>query len=386
MKNRSDAEEESDAAYLSPGYASGNLTRYLNTYFDIKNEDSLTSDAINKIIFFNEWQIQKKSKDKNIFSSDAKNYPANAFTAHKTIYEYPGIFPKKKFIWPDEKPFALCITHDVDEIYPPTTHILNSIPYFLKNQDSDFLYNAIRCKMGKRKQSPYMNFNAIMKLEQGYGATSSFYFLATEEDIRRFRLSVEDLGDTIGTMVDLGFEVGLHGGYYSFDDKQRIKNEKERLEKVVGKKIIGYRNHYLQLKIPDTWEYLQDMGFKYDSTYGFNDLMGFRNGICHPFHPFNLVTDKTMEILELPMIIMDGSIEQSNKTEKQTWDNIKMIIDSAARSHGVVTIDWHSNSFNCPFKLAWEKMYSKILAYCYEKNGWITSGENIVNWWEKNNG
>ena len=47
---------------------------------------------------------------------------------------------------------------------------------------------------------------------------------------------VEDLESDLGTVIDNGCEVGLHGGYYAFDDLAEIKLEKARLEKVLEKK------------------------------------------------------------------------------------------------------------------------------------------------------
>jgi len=40
-------------------------------------------------------------------------------------------------------------------------------------------------------------------------------------------------------------------------------------KKVLGKKAIGYRNHFLKFKVPDTWTLLEKAGFKYDTTFGY---------------------------------------------------------------------------------------------------------------------
>lgn len=57
-----------------------------------------------------------------------------------------------------------------------------------------------------------------------------------------------------------------------------LKKKKRRLEEVLGKKVVGYRNHYLRFRVPDTWELLSKAGFKYDTTFGYSDCAGFRNG------------------------------------------------------------------------------------------------------------
>jgi hypothetical protein len=32
--------------------------------------------------------------------------------------------------YPDNKRFAVCLTHDIDDIYPPSSHILSSVFFF----------------------------------------------------------------------------------------------------------------------------------------------------------------------------------------------------------------------------------------------------------------
>jgi peptidoglycan/xylan/chitin deacetylase (PgdA/CDA1 family) len=234
-----------------------------------------------------------------------------------------------------------------------------------------------------KENSPYWNFKEIMQLEEKYGAKSSFYFLAIDRDIRRFRYNIEDLENELGFIVDKGWEVGLHGGYYAYNSLEEMEKEKRRLEKVLGKDVIGYRNHYLRFKVPDTWELLAKAGFKYDTTFGYEDIVGFRNGMCHPFEPFNLNSNKEINILEIPLIIMDGALFGSAKSFEEAWETTRRLIDTVEKYKGVITLLWHSNNFNCAFRDKFIKLYEKILKYCYDKNAWMTSGNAIWRWWDE---
>jgi len=286
------------------------------------------------------------------------------------------------FRYPDNKPFGVCLTHDVDEIYPPISHILYSSFLCLKSRNISLLKKFL---LGKNKEySPYWNFKKIVSIERKYDAVSSFYLISANRDIKRFRYNVEDLEEELRNLIDMGCEVGLHGGYYSCNDPDAIKSEKGRLESVLGKKIIGYRNHYLQFKIPETWEILQDLGFKYDTTLGYNEGIGFRNGMCHPFKPYNLTTEKEMDILEIPLIIMDSALFFETKNFDIAWATAKKMIDTVEQLNGIITLNWHSDTFNCPFKRDRERIYDKILDYCYKKNAWLTNGCEITNWWKIN--
>lgn len=279
--------------------------------------------------------------------------------------------------YPDGKQFAVCLTHDVDEIYPPRKHTLLSTLTCLKRLDFSGIKQQVFWNLHGKEKSPYWNFQEIMDLEEKYDARSSFYFLATDADIRRFRYNIEDLEGELGQIVDQGWEVGLHGGYYAYNDLEEILQEKERLEQVLGRKVTGYRNHYLRFCVPDSWEILEKAGFGYDTTLGYPDMIGFRNGMCHPFRPYNLLNDMEISILEIPLVIMDGTLFGSVKSYDEAWQVAKRLIDTVAECHGVLTLNWHTNTFNCSFKSSWPYLYEKILAYCREKKAWMTCGEKI---------
>jgi hypothetical protein len=69
-------------------------------------------------------------------------------------------------------------------------------------------------------QNPYWNFKKILELEGRYGAKSSFYFKATSKDSRDWKYDIADLRDELGYLTDMGWEVGLHGGFYSYNDQK----------------------------------------------------------------------------------------------------------------------------------------------------------------------
>ena len=129
--------------------------------------------------------------------------------------------------------------------------------------------------------------------------------MAENSGDRDYAYQIEDCETVLGDILDNGCEVGLHGGPTTYSNPEEMKSKKEHLEKVLHKKVIGYRNHYLRFKVPVTWEYLHEAGFLYDVTFGYADCVGSRNGLCHPFKPFNLKTGKSIEILEIPLGIMD---------------------------------------------------------------------------------
>lgn len=286
-----------------------------------------------------------------------------------------------KVEYPEGKKFAVCLTHDIDVVnFSKSDLFLGAARSLMQGQIKKSLRMPF-CNIYK-KWNLRWNFKNIMALEEKYGAKSSFYFMALDKGDLDFNYNIEDLEAEISNIADNGWEVGLHGGHKAYDNLDLIKANKKRLERVLGKEVIGYRNHYLRFKTPDTWDILSKAGFKYDATFGYNDCSGFRNGMCHPFKPFNLNTGKEIEILEVPLMIMDSTLfnDYMRLDSNKSWELTKQLIDTVEKYNGVITILWH-NTYMHDENL---KFYEKILKYCYDKNAWITSGEEICNWWNEN--
>ncbi|RXE55545.1 hypothetical protein ABH15_10955 [Methanoculleus taiwanensis] len=274
--------------------------------------------------------------------------------------------------YPDGQPFAICLTHDIDSIYRPSLFkgydALQSLKVGNLRKGIDSISQI------RSKKLPWCNFQEIMALEEQYDATSSFYFLALAPGDKDYRYDIRDLETDIGTIADAGWEVGLHGGHQAYCDLQQLQAEKKRLEKVLNRPVIGYRNHYLRFRVPETWKHLAEAGFRYDTTLGYPDCVGFRNGMCHPFRPYDLTAGREIDIMEIPLTIMDTTLDRYMRLDPgRAWEVTRCLIDATERCGGVATILWH-NTFMGGERL---KLYEKALRYCGEKGAWMTSGVEI---------
>nr|WP_319375692.1 polysaccharide deacetylase family protein [uncultured Methanoregula sp.] len=305
------------------------------------------------------------SRNRNVFDPHVSKY----LTEHGFLMEYP-----------DKKPFAVCLTHDIDTLYESCA--TKSITA-LRHLSHAHIRSSMRSLGQMRsKKIPNWNFSDIMRLESRYSAKSTFFFMAENSGDRDYAYDINDCETVMGELIDGGWEIGMHGGHTTYKDPQEMSVKKQRLEKILNREVIGYRNHYLRFRVPDTWENLRNAGFKYDATLGYADCIGFRNGMCHPFKPYNIQTEKTIEILEIPLAIMDCTLYQYMKLDTATaWEITKQLIDVVERYHGVLTVLWH-NTFILNDTVG---LYEKILQYCSNKGAWITTGEEIAKWVNNDN-
>lgn len=282
-----------------------------------------------------------------------------------------------KIKYPNGSKFAVCLTHDIDNAYYSELPLGLTLKAFKQLQIKESL--RMLFSRGNKKLFPYPTFSKIMDLEEKYKAKSSFYFLALDKHNIDYSYKIEELDEELKEIIDRGWGIGLHGGHEAYNSKKELKKQKERLEDVIKTNVIGYRNHYLRFKVPTTWQLLKNTGFKYDATFGYFDCVGFRNGTCHPFKPYNLNTNQYIDILEIPITVMAPTFFNYMKLDiKNAWEITKQLIDTVKKYNGVITFLWH-NTDMIGKKL---ELYEKILKYSKENNAWMTSAEEIADWWK----
>jgi hypothetical protein len=158
-----------------------------------------------------------------------------------------------------------------------------------------------------------------------------------------------------------GFEIGFHPSYRTMDDPVLLAREKENFDAVVGPGKHGARQHYLRFRVPDSWRNLERLGFAYDSTLGFADHEGFRAGTCRRFRPFDVQFDRSLELWELPLIVMDATLNRyRGLTPMQGKERILELARRCMSVGGTLTLLWHNSSFNDSWG-PWGQMYSEVL-------------------------
>ena len=110
-------------------------------------------------------------------------------------------------------------------------------------------------------------------------------------------------------------------------------------------------------------------------------MHGFKNSLCHPFRPFNLCSNKEIDIIEIPLNIMACALYKYTKTSEKAWEVTKTLIDTVEKYCGVLTINWHNDDLFNPYRKDWTDLYKMILNYCRQKNAWMTSCDDIWRWW-----
>jgi len=211
-------------------------------------------------------------------------------SVERSALEQRGFFVRKAR-WPGAASFAVCLTHDVDNIERPMEHIMKVKDRFSR---ADFA-------MAKKGLiSLYDNIELIGKKEGAEGFRSSFYLMSANYPLGKVRTAARRLHAK-------GWEVGLHGDFGTHDSEAEMKKAVERLTEGVGIRPRGLREHYLKFDFGKSWRVMEAAGFDYDSTVGNTDRLGFKLGLATPFHPPD-ERWRPMRLLELPLSLMDTTL------------------------------------------------------------------------------
>jgi len=157
------------------------------------------------------------------------------------------------------------------------------------------------------------------------------------------RLAVYDVTEERGLIQDLsskGMEIGVHG-IDAWHDAEKGRQEQRRIYETAGAPVAGIRMHWLCFDKLSP-RLLDQAGFQYDSTVGYNETVGYRAGTTQVFRP-----EGTDTLLELPMHIQDTALFYKGYLELResgAWKLCETIMRNAAAYGGVVTILWHTRS------------------------------------------
>ncbi|TAG56713.1 MAG: hypothetical protein EAZ27_04425 [Cytophagales bacterium] len=132
------------------------------------------------------------------------------------------------------------------------------------------------------------------------------------------------------------------------------------------------RFHFLQYNINKTPKILRKNDIKIDTTLGFSDSIGFRNGTSLPFYLFDFETNSTSTIIEIPLLVMDATLFYNHykniKTKEEFWKYINPLIEQLQKHGGIFTLNFHNHIFTEKSYDFWKICFIQLLEKCKQKN------------------
>jgi hypothetical protein len=298
--------------------------------------------------------------------------------------------------------FTVCLTHDIDFIGIRQHRFDHTMWGFLLRATVGALQRFFRGRVGPGDlarswgaaislplvqlglmKDYWLPFPWYLNVEKGLGAT--YYLIpfkrragdkvsSNHAERRASAYDVSDVSDWVGQLQQAGCEVGVHG-IDAWHSVENGKEERQRIDSVTGDSMTGIRMHWL-LSDADTLRVLEEAGYDYDSTVGYNETPGYRAGTGQVYRPIG-----AKRLLELPMHIQDGALffpQRLDLSETAAWDLCATFINHARTHGGVLTTIWHDRSHG-PERF-WGGFYVRLVDELKKQDAWFGTGSEVVEW------
>jgi hypothetical protein len=310
------------------------------------------------------------------------------------LWEIPPVPPGHQFL--------ACLTHDVDFLGIRRHRLDRTLAGFLLRASLGSLSGLIRGRRSLRQL--LRNWSALLSLPFVYagimpdfwlpfdryidvdGEFRSTFFvipfrdrpgrgLDGQSDPRRsVRYGAGETRPWLSKLRSLDFEVGVHG-IDAWSDPGAAADEFREVAELTGEAQLGIRMHWLYFNA-SSFARLDEAGFVYDASIGYNDAVGFRAGTTQVFRPLSAA-----RLVELPLNIQDTALffpGRMDCTEREAFDLCERILDWTQGLGGVSTLSWHERSL-VPER-QWDGTYRWLLAQLRRRGAYVAPAREVVSW------
>jgi hypothetical protein len=225
-------------------------------------------------------------------------------------------------------------------------NVAGSLKALLQGRSSDFRQrlSVLRGAL----HDPFENYEYIRSIEMKYQFTSIFFFLFGDYDRldSNFALNTPHFKNLV-QQIGQDHKTGIHPSFRSNDQARLLPIEHKRYSTILGKSPAISRQHFLILRLPETYRRLIEMGIKEDYSMGYASYPGFRAGTSSPFNFYDLAAECETDLVVFPFAVMDVTLQQYlSLTPHEALDRIKEISKQVKLVDGTFLSLWHNESLS----------------------------------------
>jgi hypothetical protein len=276
-------------------------------------------------------------------------------------------FPQLEF---SPKPYSFIPTVDVDNLFAyrgkgPKRIVGAALRDGLKLKLSEVANRA--GAVVRIKKDPYNTFAMQNELHREAGLPNIYFMLFAEfaEFDRNLPMHSPLMKRKVRKMSK-ETTVAIHPSYRSNIDPAIVRYEKDALAKVIGQPVTQSRQHYLKMKLPDTFRNLVELGITDDYTMGYAAMPGFRASMATPYLFYDLEAETTLPLTMHPFMLMDVTfIDYLGVSPAMALPRMKKVADATRAVNGQLITVFHNRVFSEKEKAwkGWVNLYKEFLTY-----------------------
>ena len=288
------------------------------------------------------------------------------------------VYSKLKAVYPSLKvestQYKVVTTIDIDNAWAYLEKgIIRTIAGCLKSA-SQFNFRELgdRIKvLSGTKKDPYDTYEYQEEMYERFKLNLVYFFLLGDygPNDKNIPYHSRKFQKLIKSLADIGI-AGIHPSFGSNKGIQRLEKEVSRLEGIINRDVKHSRQHFLKLKLPDTYRNLIDCGVTNDYTMGYASKPGFRAGICTPFYFYDLDMEMETNLKVHPFMFMEGTFKYyMGKTDKEVLALVKPLVDEVKDLNGIFVSLWHNDSLNdLGIWKGWRAVFEDVHEYAINGN------------------
>jgi len=214
------------------------------------------------------------------------------------------------------------------------------------------------------EKDPYDTYEYQFELQKRYKFKSIYFFLLGEYGLndknvppesRKFRSLIKSIADYA--------DAGIHPSYGSNKNPEQLRKEVAELSRILKREVTRSRQHFLVLKLPETYRKLIERDITDDYTMGYALQVGFRASICTPFYFYDLDNEQATNLKIHPFAVMDATLKYYMKVDpEQAMNHILPLIREVKAVHGDFISLWHNESMSeNKLWFGWKTVYEQMV-------------------------
>lgn len=282
----------------------------------------------------------------------------------KLLLRYPRYtFPKKKV--------RFISTIDVDNMYAflgkGFVRTFGAIGKDLLQGNYKRVLLRTQVVTGIRKD-PFDEYKFQRKLKQKYKFPMRYFLLAGERSEYDHNISPRHPRyKELVLRLRKFARICIHPSYRSNQSEDILIKEIKILEKLTGKKIQDSRQHFLKMRLPDTYRLLLKAGICNDYSMGYASKPGFRAGVAEPYPFYDLLAEKPTRLIIHPFCIMETQYKDYMKIgPAEALSLMKKMVNEVKMVNGLLITVWHDRNFaTIPGEENWKYAYKTLVKYIH---------------------
>jgi hypothetical protein len=262
------------------------------------------------------------------------------------------------------------LSHDIDVMNGAW---LQDGKWLLKNNRFWLFFKNLAKHFFKKPQ--WTNLSEIATLEKQFNVVSTFFMLTQKGRIDQrktnsdYQISDKNVQVELDEIQRIGSEIGLH---------KSLNNKSYQAEMDLLFPVTLNRNHYLKLNWPSQLHEMAGAGIKLDSSLGYAEMFGYRNGYSLPFYSFDIAKNCVIPVLEVPLVFMDGTFSSYLKTDPKKV--IDIITDKIEKNqfNSVISVLWHNTHFTNFKYEGFPNVYKQLLTFIQDKSIHVVTGNDLL--------